>query len=37
MCDNILSANLHKQYYNKTYENEILVRWSKEDVNNKED
>jgi len=30
MCDNILLTNLHKQYYYKTYENEILVHWSKE-------
>jgi len=30
MCDNFLSTNLHKQYSNKTYENEILVHWSKE-------
>jgi len=30
MCDNFLLTNLNKLYYNKTYENEILVHWSKE-------
>jgi len=30
MYDNFLLNNLHKQYENNTYENEILVHWSKE-------